>query len=148
MIIPQLTFHLSPRDNPSIPRQFPATGPSTTMISRAAAPSPSSIANLSSRSLRIQGSAARSFASVQDTTHPVRQHGGLRDQDRIFTNLYGHHGTDLKSAMKFGDWHRTKDIVLKGHDWVRFSFAATKDILWPCTRFAGLYWTLRLICCA
>ncbi|KAH2139979.1 NADH-ubiquinone oxidoreductase 51 kDa subunit, mitochondrial precursor [Aspergillus fumigatus] len=88
------------------------------MISRAAAPSPSSIANLSSRSLRIQGSAARSFASVQDTTHHVRQHGGLRDQDRIFTNLYGHHGTDLKSAMKFGDWHRTKDIVLKGHDWL------------------------------
>jgi hypothetical protein len=25
--------------------------------------------------------------------------------------------------MKFGDWHRTKDIVLKGHDWVRLSFA-------------------------
>jgi NADH dehydrogenase (ubiquinone) flavoprotein 1 len=118
------------------------------MISRAAAPSPSSIANLSSRSLRVQGSAARSFASVQDTTHPVRHHGGLRDQDRIFTNLYGHHGADLKSAMKFGDWHRTKDIVLKGHDWVRLSFAATEDILWPSTRVAGLYWTLRLIYCA
>jgi NADH dehydrogenase (ubiquinone) flavoprotein 1 len=42
----------------------------------------------------------------------------LKDQDRIFTNLYGHHGTDLKSAKKYGDWHKTKEIVLKGHDWL------------------------------
>lgn len=49
---------------------------------------------------------------------PVRRHGGLKDQDRIFQNLYGHHGTDLKSAMKYGDWHKTKEIVLKGHEWV------------------------------
>ena len=88
------------------------------MISRAAAPSPSSLANLSSRSLRAQGQAARTFATVQDNAPPVRHYGGLQDQDRIFTNLYGHHGPDLKSAMKYGDWHRTKDIVLKGHDWV------------------------------
>ena len=91
------------------------------MISRAAAPTPSSLANLSSRSLRVQGSAARSFATVQDNAPPVRGNGGLQDQDRIFTNLYGHHGADLKSAMKYGDWHRTKDIVLKGHDWVSSS---------------------------
>lgn len=50
----------------------------------------------------------------------MQHHGGLKDQDRIFTNLYGHHGADLKSAMKYGDWYRTKDIVLKGHDWVCF----------------------------
>ncbi|GMF73974.1 unnamed protein product [Aspergillus oryzae] len=62
--------------------------------------------------------AARTFATVQDNAPPVRHHGGLQDQDRIFTNLYGHHGADLKSAMKYGDWHRTKDIVLKGDDWV------------------------------
>ena len=87
------------------------------MISRAAAPSPTTL----SRSLRVQGPAARSFATVQDNAPPVRHHGGLQDQDRIFTNLYGHHGADLKSAMKYGDWHRTKDIVLKGHDWVGFN---------------------------
>lgn len=87
------------------------------MISRAAAPSTSSLSNLSSRSLRAQGAAARSFATVSEAP-PVRHHGGLQDQDRIFTNLYGHHGADLKSAMKYGDWYRTKDIVLKGHDWV------------------------------
>ncbi|KAI6856134.1 NADH-ubiquinone oxidoreductase 51 kDa subunit, partial [Hortaea werneckii] len=44
--------------------------------------------------------------------------GGLRDQDRIFTNLYGHHGADLKSAMKYGDWYKTKEIVQKGHEWL------------------------------
>ena len=87
------------------------------MISRAAAPSPSSLSHLSSRSLRAQRAAARSFASVQEAP-PVRHYGGLKDQDRIFTNLYNHHGADLKSAMKFGDWYRTKDIVLKGDDWV------------------------------
>lgn len=90
------------------------------MISRAAAPSSSSLANLSSRSVRAQGQAhaARSFATVQENAPPVHRHGGLKDQDRIFKNLYGHHGADLKSAMKYGDWYRTKDIVLKGHEWV------------------------------
>lgn len=89
------------------------------MISRAAAPSTSSLTHLSSRSLRAPGAAARSFATVQEAP-PVRHHGGLQDQDRIFTNLYGHHGADLKSAMKYGDWYRTKDIVLKGDDWVSY----------------------------
>lgn len=87
------------------------------MISRAAAPSSSSLSQLTTRSLRAHGAAARSFATVQEAP-PVKHHGGLQDQDRIFTNLYGHHGADLKSSMKYGDWHRTKDIVLKGHDWV------------------------------
>jgi len=59
----------------------------------------------------------RSFATVQDGT-PKRVYGGLKDQDRIFQNLYGHHGADLKSAQKYGDWHKTKEILLKGHDWV------------------------------
>ena len=64
-----------------------------------------------------QGS--RSFATVQDGPPPKRTHfGGLKDQDRIFQNLYGHHGTDLKSAQKYGDWYKTKEIILKGHDWV------------------------------
>ena len=30
----------------------------------------------------------------------------------------GHHGTDLKSAKKYGDWHKTKEILDKGHDWL------------------------------
>jgi NADH dehydrogenase (ubiquinone) flavoprotein 1 len=60
----------------------------------------------------------RNLATVQDAA-PKRTYGGLRDQDRIFQNLYGHHGADLKSAMKYGDWYKTKEIILKGHDWVR-----------------------------
>jgi NADH dehydrogenase (ubiquinone) flavoprotein 1 len=59
----------------------------------------------------------RTLATVTDA--PKQSHGGLKDQDRIFQNLYGHHGADLKSAMKYGDWHKTKEIILKGHDWVR-----------------------------
>jgi NADH dehydrogenase (ubiquinone) flavoprotein 1 len=58
----------------------------------------------------------RNLATVQDA--PKRTYGGLKDQDRIFQNLYGHHGADLQSAMKYGDWHKTKEIILKGHDWV------------------------------
>lgn len=59
----------------------------------------------------------RSFATVQEGT-PQRKYGGLKDQDRIFQNLYGHHGADLKSAQKYGDWYKTKEILLKGHDWI------------------------------
>ncbi|PWN45694.1 putative NADH2 dehydrogenase flavo protein 1 [Ceraceosorus guamensis] len=60
--------------------------------------------------------AARGFATVQDA--PKRSHGGLRDQDRIFQNAYMRHDHTLKGAQARGDWHRTKDIVLKGHDWI------------------------------
>jgi NADH dehydrogenase (ubiquinone) flavoprotein 1 len=89
------------------------------MMSRAAVPSTSTLTHISSRALPSTSAAARrTFATVQDGAAPKKQHGGLKDQDRIFTNLYSHHGTDLKSAMKYGDWHKTKEIVLKGHDWV------------------------------
>jgi NADH dehydrogenase (ubiquinone) flavoprotein 1 len=59
----------------------------------------------------------RGFASVQDAK-PKRTYGGLKDEDRIFQNLYGKRGPDLKSAMAVGDWYKTKEILLKGHDWV------------------------------
>lgn len=60
----------------------------------------------------------RTLATIADTPAPKRTYGGLKDQDRIFQNLYGHHGADLKSAMKYGDWYKTKEILLKGHDWI------------------------------
>ncbi|EKF38905.1 NADH-ubiquinone oxidoreductase, mitochondrial, putative [Trypanosoma cruzi marinkellei] len=47
-----------------------------------------------------------------------KTHGGLKDQDRIFLNLYNDFGTDIASAERRGDWYRTKDLLLKGHDWV------------------------------
>jgi NADH-quinone oxidoreductase subunit F len=42
----------------------------------------------------------------------------LQDKDRIFTNLYGWHGADLKSAQARGIWSGTKDMILKGRDWI------------------------------
>lgn len=42
----------------------------------------------------------------------------LKDQDRIFTNLYGDYDWSLKGAIKRGDWYKTKEILLKGHDWI------------------------------
>lgn len=39
----------------------------------------------------------RTFATVQDT--PVRRYGGLKDQDRIFTNAYCRHDHGLKGAQ-------------------------------------------------
>ena len=42
----------------------------------------------------------------------------LRDEDRIFTNLYGIHDWHLAGAQKRGDWSGTKDLILKGRDWL------------------------------
>lgn len=47
-----------------------------------------------------------------------RTHGGLSDEDRIFTNLYGKHDPFLKGAMKRGDWYNTKELMLMGPDWI------------------------------
>ena len=40
----------------------------------------------------------------------------LKDQDRIFTNLYGLHDPLLKGARARGDWDGTKAILEKGRD--------------------------------
>ncbi len=42
----------------------------------------------------------------------------LKDEDRIFTNLYGAESVSLAAAKKRGDWKDTKDFIAKGHDWV------------------------------
>jgi hypothetical protein len=42
----------------------------------------------------------------------------LKDEDRIFTNLYGQRSPFLDGAKARGDWHRTKDLVAKGRDWI------------------------------
>lgn len=58
-------------------------------------------------------SSSRPVAVVDKTSY-----GGLKDEDRIFTNLYGRHDWRLKGALQRGDWYRTKDILLKGHEWI------------------------------
>jgi NADH dehydrogenase (ubiquinone) flavoprotein 1 len=45
--------------------------------------------------------------------------GGLKDEDRVFTNLYGRHDWRLKGALKRGDYYKTKEILLKGVDWIQ-----------------------------
>jgi NADH-quinone oxidoreductase F subunit len=42
----------------------------------------------------------------------------LHDRDRIFTNLYGEHDPGLKGARSRGDWDGTRDLILKGRDWL------------------------------
>ncbi|XP_022083330.1 NADH dehydrogenase [ubiquinone] flavoprotein 1, mitochondrial-like [Acanthaster planci] len=60
-----------------------------------------------------------SVASRQNSTDaPIKKYGPLKDQDRIFTNLYGRHDWRLKGALARGDWYKTKEILLKGHDWI------------------------------
>ncbi len=44
--------------------------------------------------------------------------GGLRDEDRIFTNVYGRHDPFMKGALQRGDWYRTKDLIAMGRDWI------------------------------
>ena len=46
----------------------------------------------------------------------------LADKDRIFTNLYGQFDwrLDGKAGAKArGDWDGTKELILKGRDWIR-----------------------------
>ncbi len=42
----------------------------------------------------------------------------LKDEDRIFKNLYNDHGKDIDAAMSIGDWSDTKNLILKGKDWI------------------------------
>ena len=56
------------------------------------------------------------FASMAQARH--KSYGNLSDQDRIFTNVYNDGDAFIDGAMKRGDWHRTKDIITMGHDWV------------------------------
>jgi NADH-quinone oxidoreductase subunit F len=42
----------------------------------------------------------------------------LSDKDRIFTNLYGQHDWRLAVARLRGDWSGTRELILKGRDWI------------------------------
>ena len=42
----------------------------------------------------------------------------LADKDRIFTNLYGQDDWRLDGARRRGDWDGTKELILKGRDWI------------------------------
>jgi NADH-quinone oxidoreductase subunit F len=40
----------------------------------------------------------------------------LRDEDRIFKNIYGENGSNLASAQKAGDWQNTAEILSRGQE--------------------------------
>ena len=42
----------------------------------------------------------------------------LKDEDRIFKNLYNDKGADVQSAQNRGDWVNTKELCDKGRDWI------------------------------
>jgi len=42
----------------------------------------------------------------------------LKDQDRIFQNLYNDKGSDLISSKERGDWKDTKALCEKGKEWI------------------------------
>ena len=70
-----------------------------------------------SRCLIIAARRAMSAAANPQPEGKTRG-GPLKDEDRIFTNLYGRHDWKLKGAMARGDWYKTKEILNKGHDWI------------------------------
>lgn len=67
---------------------------------------------------RIASSPALKFSTTTSPQTHTQVYGGLKDQDRIFTNIYGQKDVGIKGAMKRGDWHRTKDLLGLGRDWI------------------------------
>ncbi|TPP66619.1 Mitochondrial NADH:ubiquinone oxidoreductase NDUFV1/51 kDa subunit [Fasciola gigantica] len=60
-----------------------------------------------------------SYATASTTPQSIKTtYGPLADEDRIFTNLYGRHDWHLKGALKRGHWYKTKEILLKGPNWI------------------------------
>ena len=42
----------------------------------------------------------------------------LKDQDRIFTNIYGMHDRSLAGARARGHWDGTDKLIKQGRDWI------------------------------
>ncbi|KAF0759954.1 hypothetical protein AaE_003631, partial [Aphanomyces astaci] len=55
---------------------------------------------------------------LQEAPPLTRVYGGLKDEDRIFTNLYGEQTWRVDGALRRGDWHRTKDLLCMGPEWI------------------------------
>ena len=56
----------------------------------------------------------------------------LEDKDRIFKNLYNDHGWNLDSSIKLGDWKDTKDICLKGKEWIIDEIKKSENDIFCC----------------
>ena len=58
----------------------------------------------------------RSF--VKNKINKVRYFSFLKDEDRIFKNLYGRENWSLNGDLNRGGWYKTKEILNKGSDWI------------------------------
>ena len=87
-------------------------------IHRAASNLSSTFSKLSSKSNLINR-ITPSLSHIQQSSFSEKtSYGGLKDEDRIFTNLYQDESPWLEAAQKRGDWYRTKDILSMGRDWI------------------------------
>ena len=42
----------------------------------------------------------------------------LKEENRIFKNLYNEFGWEIENAIKRNDWKNTNEIIKKGRDWI------------------------------
>ena len=42
----------------------------------------------------------------------------LKEENKIFKNLYNELGWNIRDAQKRGDWKDTNEIISKGRDWI------------------------------
>ena len=47
-----------------------------------------------------------------------RSFTSLRDEDRVFKNIYGLSNWNLKGDKSRGGWYKTREILDKGHEWI------------------------------
>ena len=93
----------------------------TTLLSRTAT-APRTLRPLSSAATptpptkNAAAAAASSNAADESAGMNIQVYGGLLDQDRIFSNIYGEQDWRLKDAEMRGDWYRTKDLLQWGPD--------------------------------
>lgn len=106
--------------NSNLKKILPALRSSAALLNNSAATSSNNAASANLLVVRYQSTAPQPAQPAPGT--PPKQtktkFGGLKDEDRIFTNLYGRHDFRLKGAMARGDWYKTKEILLKGSDWI------------------------------
>ena len=89
-----------------------ATAPRTLRpLSSAATPTPPT-----KNAAAAAAAAASSNAADESAGMNIQVYGGLLDQDRIFSNIYGEQDWRLKDAEMRGDWYRTKDLLQWGPD--------------------------------
>ena len=42
----------------------------------------------------------------------------LKEEDKIFKNLYNSFGWEIEKSLERSDWSNTKEIISKGRDWI------------------------------